>query len=286
MKKNKLLRKRWPVPPLILFLMFSFVAIVVVALLAPVLMPVDLAANDLTTRLLLPTFKDPTSEHLLGTDYLGRDVAVRLLYATRTTIEISFTGMLFATAVGTALGIVAGLCGGKVDQVISFLTDVRLSVPTTFIGIIFACILGATPLTTVVVMAITGWSSFCRLVRSQIIQLRGAKFIEASRSMGASGVRIVFEHILVNIASPLIVQITMELSGFILLESTLSFLGLGIQPPGTSLGVMVSNGRDYMLTHWWLAIAPSAVIVLLILQISLIGDWLRDKLDPKLKNAS
>lgn len=286
MKKNKLLRKRWPVPPLILFLMFSFVAIVVVALLAPVLMPVDLAANDLTTRLLLPTFKDPTSEHLLGTDYLGRDVAVRLVYATRTTIEISFTGMLFATAVGTALGIVAGLCGGKVDQVISFLTDVRLSVPTTFIGIIFACILGATPLTTVVVMAITGWSSFCRLVRSQIIQLRGAKFIEASRSMGASGVRIVFEHILVNIASPLIVQITMELSGFILLESTLSFLGLGIQPPGTSLGVMVSNGRDYMLTHWWLAIAPSAVIVLLILQISLIGDWLRDKLDPKLKNAS
>ncbi len=286
MKKNKLLRKRWPVPPLILFLMLSFVAIVVVALLAPVLMPVDLAANDLTTRLLLPTFKDPTSEHLLGTDYLGRDVAVRLVYATRTTIEISFTGMLFATAVGTALGIVAGLCGGKVDQVISFLTDVRLSVPTTFIGIIFACILGATPLTTVVVMAITGWSSFCRLVRSQIIQLRGAKFIEASRSMGASGVRIVFEHILVNIASPLIVQITMELSGFILLESTLSFLGLGIQPPGTSLGVMVSNGRDYMLTHWWLAIAPSAVIVLLILQISLIGDWLRDKLDPKLKNAS
>ena len=286
MKKNKLLRKRWPVPPLILFLMFSFVAIVVVALLAPVLMPVDLAANDLTTRLLLPTFKDPTSEHLLGTDYLGRDVAVRLVYATRTTIEISFTGMLFATAVGTALGIVAGLCGGKVDQVISFLTDVRLSVPTTFIGIIFACILGATPLTTVVVMAITGWSSFCRLVRSQIIQLRGAQFIEASRSMGASGVRIVFEHILVNIASPLIVQITMELSGFILLESTLSFLGLGIQPPGTSLGVMVSNGRDYMLTHWWLAIAPSAVIVLLILQISLIGDWLRDKLDPKLKNAS
>ena len=227
-----------------------------------------------------------SSDLLLGTDYLGRDVAVRLVYATRTTIEISFTGMLFATAVGTALGIVAGLCGGKVDQVISFLTDVRLSVPTTFIGIIFACILGATPLTTVVVMAITGWSSFCRLVRSQIIQLRGAKFIEASRSMGASGVRIVFEHILVNIASPLIVQITMELSGFILLESTLSFLGLGIQPPGTSLGVMVSNGRDYMLTHWWLAIAPSAVIVLLILQISLIGDWLRDKLDPKLKNAS
>ena len=286
MKKNKLLRKRWPIPPLILFLMVTFLVIVIAALLAPVLVPVDLAENDLTTRLLLPTFKDPSSKHLLGTDNLGRDVAVRLLYATRTTIQISFTGMIFATAVGTALGIVSGLCGGKVDQVISFLTDVRLSVPTTFIGIIFACILGATPLTTIIVMAITGWSSFCRLVRSQIIQLRSAKFIEASRSMGAGGVRIVFEHILINIASPLIVQITMELSGFILLESTLSFLSLGIQPPGTSLGVMVSNGRDYMLTHWWLAIAPSVVIIVLILQISLIGDWLRDKLDPKLKNAS
>ena len=146
--------------------------------------------------------------------------------------------------------------------------------------------MGAKPATTILVIAMTGWSSFSRLVRSQIFQLRSAKFIEASRSMGASGVRIVFEHILVNIASPLIVQATMELSGFILLESTLSFLGLGIQPPGTSLGVMVSNGRDYMLTHWWLAVAPSLVIVVLILQISLIGDWLRDKLDPKLKNAS
>lgn len=104
--------------------------------------------------------------------------------------------------------------------------------------------------------------------------------------MGASGVKIVFEHILVNIASPLIVQTTMELGGFILLESTLSFLGLGIEPPGTSLGVMVSLGRDYMLTHWWQAVLPSIIIVVLILDISLIGDWLRDRLDPKLKNAS
>ncbi len=286
MSKCKLKRRKRPIPPLILFLILSFSVIVTAALLAPVIVPADLAENDLTTRLLLPVFKDPASQHLLGTDYLGRDVAVRLIYATRTTVQISFTGMLFATAAGTALGIVAGLCGGWVDVVISFLTDVRLSIPTTFIGIIFACVMGATPATTVLVMAITGWSSFCRLVRSQIIQLRDAKFIEASRSMGASGLRIVFEHILINIASPLIVQATMELSGFILLESTLSFLGLGIQPPGTSLGVMVSNGRDYMLTHWWLAIAPSAVIVVLILQVSLVGDWLRDKLDPKLKNAS
>lgn len=286
MQKRKHVKRKWGIPPTIIFLMITLLIIVTAALLAPVIVPVDLAENDLLNRLAMPIFKDSASQYLLGTDYLGRDVAIRLLYATRSTIMISFTGMVIATVIGTALGIIAGLCGGWVDALISFLTDVRLSVPTTFIGIIFACLMGAKPSTTILVIAMTGWSSFSRLVRSQIFQLRSAKFIEASRSMGASGVRIVFEHILINIASPLIVQATMELSGFILLESTLSFLGLGIQPPGTSLGVMVSNGRDYMLTHWWLAVAPSVVIVVLILQISLIGDWLRDKLDPKLKNAS
>ena len=271
MRNRKLGRKRWIIPPMIIFLMVTLAVIVITALLAPVIAPIDLGACDLTQRLKMPKFKDPTSPYLFGTDNLGRDVAIRLLYATRSTIMISFTGMIIATVTGTVL---------------SFFTDVRLSIPTTFIGIIFACILGAKPVTTILVMAITGWSSYCRLVRSQIFQLKNAKFIEASRSMGASGVKIVFEHILVNIASPLIVQTTMELGGFILLESTLSFLGLGIEPPGTSLGVMVSLGRDYMLTHWWLAVLPSIIIVVLILDISLIGDWLRDRLDPKLKNAS
>ena len=286
MRNKTLGKKRWVIPPTIIFLMVTLAAIIIAAILAPVIVPIDLGANDLTARLKMPVFKDSASPYLFGTDNLGRDVAIRLLYATRSTILISFTGMIIATITGTALGIISGLCGKWIDAILSFLTDVRLSIPTTFIGIIFACILGATPVTTVLVMAITGWSSFCRLVRSQIFQLKGAKFIEASRTLGAGGVRIVFEHILINIASPLIVQATMELGGFILLESTLSFLGLGIQPPGTSLGVMVSNGRDYMLTHWWLAVIPSVMIVVLILEISLIGDWLRDKLDPKLKNAS
>ena len=271
MRNRKLGRKRWIIPPMIIFLMVTLAVIVITALLAPVIAPIDLGASDLTQRLKMPKFKD---------------VAIRLLYATRSTIMISFTGMIIATVTGTALGILSGLGGKWIDAVLSFFTDVRLSIPTTFIGIIFACILGAKPVTTILVMAITGWSSYCRLVRSQIFQLKNAKFIEASRSMGASGVKIVFEHILVNIASPLIVQTTMELGGFILLESTLSFLGLGIEPPGTSLGVMVSLGRDYMLTHWWLAVLPSIIIVVLILDISLIGDWLRDRLDPKLKNAS
>ena len=153
---------------MILFLMVTFVIIVGAALLAPVLAPVDLGATDLTQRLAKPSFLDPTSPYLMGTDNLGRDVAVRLLYAIRSTVLISFTGMVIATALGTALGIISGLAGGVTDVIISFLTDVRLSVPTTFIGIILACILGARPATTVLVITITGWSSFCRLVRSRL----------------------------------------------------------------------------------------------------------------------
>ncbi len=283
-KKQALVNKRYQIPVFIVLLFVGLAAIITLSIFAPTLFPIDLAANDLTKKLEMPIFADSESPYLFGTDKLGRDLAIRLLYATRSTILISFTGTVIATISGTALGIIAGLCGGKVDYFISFLTDVRLSIPTTFIGIICACIMSATPTTTIIVISFTGWSAFCRLVRSQIFHLKSAKFIEASRAMGGSQLHVVFDHILINIASPLIVQATMALSEFILLESTLSFLGLGIQPPGTSLGVLVSEGRDLMLTHWWLCIIPSAVIVLLILQISLIGDWLRDRLDPKLKN--
>lgn len=267
-----------------IYLLIALLVILVGAsLLAPVIYPINLGATDLNNRLADPQFINPESPHIFGTDQLGRDLFVRLFYAVNTTVYISFTGMIFALLTGATLGIIAGLAGGKIDSVISFITDSMLSIPTTFIGIILAVILGAKPLTTIIVIAISGWASFCRLVRSQILQLKNATFIEVSRTIGAGNIRIIFEHILPNIASPLIVQATSSLSGFILLESTLSFIGLGIQPPGTSLGVMISEGRDFMLTHWWLAIIPSITMIILILLISLIGDWLRDKLDPKMK---
>ena len=136
----------------------------------------------------------------------------------------------------------------------------------------------------VLIIGFAGWASFARLIRGQIIQLREANFIECSRAIGASRLRILFEHILRNISSPLIVHATMRLSSFILLESTLSFLGLGILPPDASLGVMVSAGRDYMISAWWLTMIPSAVIVVIVLQVSLIGAWRRDRLAPKLRS--
>lgn len=169
---------------------------------------------------------------------------------------------------------------------VMFLIVARLSIPFIVIAIVCSSIFGSDKRTMVLIIGFAGWASFARLIRGQIIQLREANFIECSRSIGSSSIRILFEHILINISSPLIVHATMRLSSFILLESTMSFLGMGIIPPDVSLGIMVSAGRDYLINQWWLAILPSLVILVIMLQVSLVGDWLRDKLDPRLREHS
>lgn len=283
-RKKKEIKIRTGIPPSILFLMITFVLIVGISFLAPILFPTDLGATNLRARLLAPSFLDPSSPYLLGTDSVGRDLTVRVLYATRMTVKIAFTGMLFALTFGTIMGVLAGMCGGKVDLFITFLADTFQAVPNMFIGIFCACFFGSGEWMITIVIAVTGWYHYTKLIRSQILQLKESKYIECSRAMGASGLRIVVEHILPNMASLLIVRATMSLSSYILLESTLSYLGLGIQPPLTSLGVLISEGRDYMTNQWWLAIIPSIIMCFLILQVSLVGDWVRDMLDPKLKN--
>lgn len=281
----KKIKKQHIIPGFVLFLMVMLLGIIIFCSLASILFPIDLGETNLTERLLKPAFMiGGDSRYVLGTDHLGRDFAVRLVYGTRNTLLIAGSGLLIAAAVGTTLGVLAGMNRGWVDSLIMFLVDVRLSVPSTIIGIVCASIFGSSKMTLVMIIGFTGFASFSRLVRGQIIQLREANFIECSRALGASKIRILFEHVLINIASPLIINATMKLSSFILLESSLSFLGLGIQPPDVSLGVMVSAGRDYMINAWWLTIVPSTVIVIIVMSVSLIGDWLRDKLDPKLQN--
>lgn len=280
MKKSK-----WGIPPFILFLMVTFVLLAGFSMLAGVLYPVDLGKTNLLKRLLPPSFMQGGSpEYLLGTDHLGRDFFIRLVYATRNSLLISIAAMVISSVIGTILGVLGGLYRGWVDTVVMFIVDARLSIPFIIIAIVCASIFGSDKVTMTLIIGFTGWASFARLIRGQIMQIKEANFIECSRSLGASNLRILFEHIFVNISSPLIVHATMRLSSFILLESSMSFLGLGIQPPDVSLGVMVSAGRDSLMTSWWLTIIPSAVIVLIVLQVSLIGDWLRDRLDPKLQN--
>lgn len=283
----KKIKKQPMIPTFILFLMIVLLAIIAFSSMASIMFPIDLGETSLVDRLLKPSFMEGGNPgHFLGTDHLGRDFAIRLVYGTRNTLLIAGAGLFIAAFIGTALGVIAGMNKGMIDSFIMFLVDVRLSVPSTIIGIVCASIFGSSKMTIVLIIGFTGFASFARLVRGQILQLKEANFIECSQALGASKIRILFEHVLINIASPLIINATMRLSSFILLESSLSFLGLGIQPPDVSLGVMVSAGRDYLINAWWLTILPSAVIIIIVLSVSLIGDWLRDRLDPKLQNNS
>ncbi|MBR7148744.1 MAG: ABC transporter permease [Firmicutes bacterium] len=280
-------RKKLDMPLSIKILLLLTGILVAASFIVPIVHPVDLGDTDLPNRLAKPSiFGLSDSGHLLGCDYLGRDLLIRLLYATRTTFVLAFLGLLSSAVLGTALGVIAGVFGGIWDDIIMFLVNVRHAVPAVLIGIIAATIFGSTEFTMVLLTTLIQWTKFARQARSQILQIRTESYIECSRAIGASPMRIIFEHVLRNIASPLIVTTTMTISSIILFESTLSYLALGIQPPNTSLGVMVAAGRDVMLLQWWQAIIPTALIVLIVMTASLTGDWLRDKLDPKLKKHS
>lgn len=273
-------------PVLVAILIATFALVALFAMLAPVLYPVDLGSTSLTERLIPPAFlQGGKPQYWLGTDHLGRDFMVRLVYGTKNSLLIAFAGMLIATAVGTLLGVLAGLYRGVIDAAVTFVTDVKLAVPSIIIAIVCASVFGSGKLILIAIIGLTGYPSFARLARGQTIQLKEASFMECSRALGASNMRMLVEHVFINISSPLIVHATMRFSSFILLESSLSYLGLGIQPPDVSLGSMVSAGRNQLINFWWLSIVPSAVIVLIVLQVSLVGDWLRDRLDPKLDRS-
>ncbi|MBQ6685659.1 MAG: ABC transporter permease [Firmicutes bacterium] len=280
-------RKKLDMPLSIKMLLLLTGILIAASFIVPIIHPIDLGDTDLPNRLAKPSiFGLSDSGHLLGCDYLGRDLLIRLLYATRTTVVLAFLGLVSSAALGTALGVIAGVFGGIWDDIIMFMVNVRHAVPSVLIGIIAATIFGSTEFTMVLLTTLIQWTKFARQARSQILQIRTESYIECSRAIGASSFRIIREHVLRNIASPLIVTTTMTISSIILFESTLSYLALGIQPPNTSLGVMVAAGRDVMLLQWWQAIIPTALIVLIVMTASLTGDWLRDKLDPKLKKHS
>ena len=285
MNRNHLGKRNLPVPVYIMILMIVFFFIIVYSFTVDIHHPTDLTAINLKERLKPPSiFGISDSGYLFGTDYLGRDIFARLLYATRTSLLVSFSGLILAGILGTVLGVLAAYFGGVFDYAVIFVINVLYSIPGVLIGIVIATIFGAGWQMMLLLVVFTKWTGFARQIRGQVLQVKQEDFIEASKAMGAGSIRIFFEHILVNVSSQIIVTATLNLSGIILLESTLSFLGLGIQPPQTSLGVMVSSGRAQIITSWWLVTIPIIVIVIIVMSVSLIGDWLRDKLDPKLRN--
>lgn len=260
---------------------------VIISFLIPYIHPIDLGNTDLYSRYAMPSiFGLSDSGFLLGADYMGRDILLRLFYATRTTFSIAIVGLVSAGILGVALGVLAGVFGGVVDDIIMFIVNVRMSIPAIIIGIIVSSVFGSSNFSLWLLITLIQWTGFAKQARAQVVQIKNENYIECSRAIGASTFRIIREHVLRNIAAPLIVVTTSTLSGIILFESSLSFLGLGIKAPNTSLGVMVDAGREQMILQWWQAIIPTAIIILVVLTVSLTGDWLTDKLDPKLKRKS
>jgi len=255
--------------------------VLVSAVFAPVVAPQDPAAQDILHRL-GPPFKDG-SGHLLGSDNLGRDVLSRLIYGSRVSLLVGATSVLIAGGVGVVLGLLSGYYGGRVDSVISWLANVQLSFPFILLVIALVAVVGAGLLNVIIVLGIASWVVYQRVVRAEVLAIREREYIEAARVIGAKDGRILTRHILPNLLTPLIVIGTLQIAQMIIAESALSFLGLGVQPSIPSWGSMLADGRNYLTVAWWVATLPGIAIVITVLSINVLGDWLRDELDPRLR---
>lgn len=270
-------------PFLIRVSILLFVGVAILGVLAPLISPATPTAQDLLNRLQAPTLFNGELGNTLGTDQLGRDVLTRTLYGIRTSLAVASIGMVFSLLIGVTLGLLSGLAGGTLDNIVMFLVDTQLALPFILIALVAIAVFGTSLTVLIVVISVARWETYARVTRGQVLLVREQPFAEAAKGLGASFVRVALKHVLPNVASPLIVLATANLSSLILLESTLSFLGVGVQPPVVSLGSLVSTGRDYLITAWWLSVIPSIVLVTLTMTISLIGDWLRDTLDPRVR---
>ncbi|MCY6382170.1 ABC transporter permease [Hoeflea prorocentri] len=254
------------------------------ALFAPLIAPFDPADQSLISRLRPPIGFDRYKEgHLFGTDELGRDVLSRSLYGLRLTLSLAMTGALIGLVLGGALGLAAGLRRGWAEDTIMAGVDIQIAVPFTLIALLVLAIFGSHIEVMIFVLGIYGWEQYARIVRGEVRKITELPFIEAARASGGSHGYIALRHILPNIVSPLVVQFTLSVSNIVILESTLSFLGLGIQPPTASLGSMVGFGRDYMPTAPWIVVGPAMLIILLTFTVQILGDWLRDRADVRLR---
>jgi peptide/nickel transport system permease protein len=254
------------------------------ALLAPKIAPWDPGRQMLVKRLRPPAWQVRGSwEHPLGTDHLGRDILSRIVHGGRISLGVGLSSVALSALIGVSLGLLAGFHGGRVDAVIMRVVDVFLAIPYILLamGVVFA--LGPSLLNVILVMGVTRWVQFARIVRADVLSIREREFIEGARARGNRRWRLLFRHVLPNALTPIIVVATLELAFMIIYESALSFLGLGVQPPTPTWGWMLADGRNYLATAWWLATFPGLAIMLTVLAVNLLGDWLRDTLDPRLK---
>jgi peptide/nickel transport system permease protein len=258
--------------------------VIAVAIAAPWLAPHDPTFIDVGERLKPPTWSPGGSpRYILGTDSLGRDVLSRLIFGSRVSIVVGLTVVLISGSIGVTLGLIAGFRGGWIDDVIMRLVDIQLSFPFLLLAIAFLAVLGPGLGNVILVLAIWGWVPYARVVRGETLALREQEFVLASRSVGVRSFGIVFRHILPNTWAATIVIASLSVASTILAEASLSFLGLGVKPSVPTWGGMLADGRQFITRAWWIVTFPGVAIMLTVLCINLVGDWLRDYLDPRLK---
>jgi len=256
--------------------------VVATALLAPWLAPHDPLAQDLGARLIPPIWHDGGDpSHLLGTDQLGRDYLSRLIYGSRISLVVGASAAAMSAVIGTSLGVLAGYFGGRVDLAITFVITTRLAMPVVLVALAVAAFVGSSLQIVIAVLGLLLWDRFAVVTRSATMQVRALDYIAAARAIGASTARIIASEILPNIANALVVVATLEMAQAILLEATLSFLGLGVPPPAPSWGLMVAEGKEYMFFSPWVITIPGAALFTLVLAINLLGDGLRDLAAPE-----
>ncbi|MEQ1599708.1 MAG: ABC transporter permease [Methylotenera sp.] len=255
------------------------VGVFLLAMLAPMIAPYD--PDDINVKAILLS---PSFEHWMGTDGLGRDVLSRMLYGGRISLLVGLVAVGISTAIGIFLGAIAGYYRGWVDTVIMRLVDVMLSIPSFFLILAVIAFLTPSIINVMIVIGLTSWMGVTRLVRAEFLSLSGREFVQASRTLGAKDARLIFTHLLPNSLTPIIVSSVLGIAGAVLMESGLSFLGLGVQAPQASWGNILTDGKDYIQFAWWLSLFPGLAILITVLGYNLLGEGLRDALDPRSEN--
>ena len=257
---------------------------VTAAALAPLVSPGDPYAQSLRNRFTPPVWDERgTWAHPLGTDRLGRDMLARILYGARVSLAVGALAVLLASSVGAAVGLVAGYYGGRVDAALMRITDATLSFPVILLALILAVTVGPSFLNVVIAISVILWARYARVIRGEVLTLMQLDFIAQARIAGAGAWRIITRHLVPNTLNTLIVLITLQVGYVIIVEAALSFLGAGIPPPTPAWGSMIAEGRDFVTSAWWVSFLPGLAIMLVVLAFNLLGDWLRDTLDPKLR---
>lgn len=278
-KAAYLVFRRWPIIPV-----FIVLVLVIVAIFAPLVAPHDPLEGDLNDRNVAPAWlEDGSSKFLLGTDHIGRGILSRIIYGARISLIVAVTVLVAGAALGTVVGLVSGYVGGIVDEILMRLVDFVFALPFIVVALVASVVWGASLGLVIILLALFTWAPFARQVRAETLQLKTTDYVSLAKVSGASGLRIIVRHILPGVVNTVMVLSSLQVGSLILTESVLSFLGVGIPPPQASWGSMVSDGREYISTAWWISFFPGFAILLIVFSMNFFGDWLRDKLDPRLR---